>query len=115
MRRRKVDRSQRVPLSRRPFGIESFRVQGHVSAEPVEARWDGQLVCASRTLWEHAMVSIAVDEAFIEAGIEAGIDASPPSWTKGSPEELMLAMINCCDRIDVAEYALEGHRRVISA
>lgn len=111
MRRRKIDRSQPMPLSKRAFGIETFRVEGHVNAEPVQARWDGRWVSASRTLWEHAIVSIAVDEAFIEAGI----DASPPPWARGTPEELMLAMITCCDRIDVAEYALEGHRRVISA
>jgi hypothetical protein len=97
-------------LSRRPFGIESFRVVGCVGTESVHARWDGRWVWASQSFWECALVAIAVDEVFIEAGT----DQWRPSWVKGAPEELMLAMITCCDQIDVAEYKLHGHRRVVS-
>ena len=99
-----------MPLSRQPFGIESFRVAGCVGTEAVHARWDGQWVWASQTLWAGAQVAIAVDEVFSEAGI----DALRPSWAKGGPEELMLALLACCDQVDVAEYELHGNRRVVS-
>jgi hypothetical protein len=99
-----------MPLSRRPFGIESFRVAGCVGTETVYARWDGRWVWASQSLWASAQVAIAVDEVFIDAGI----DAWRPSWVKGGPEELMLAMLTCCEQIDVAEYELHGNRRVVS-
>ena len=110
MRRRDTDETPQMPLSRRPFGIESFRLAGRVDSEPVHARWDGRWVRASRTLWECALVAIAVDQVFIDAGI----DAWRPSWAARGPEELMLAMITCCDQIDVAEYQLRGIRRVVS-
>ena len=99
-----------MPLSRRPIGIESFRVEGCVGTETVCARWDGQWVWASQTLWVCAQVAVAVDEVFIGVGI----DAWAPSWAKGSPEELMLALLACCDQVDVAEYELHGNRRVVS-
>ena len=110
MRRRDIDETPQMPLSRRPFGIESFRVEGGVGTEAVHARWDGRWVAATRTLWELTMVAIAVDEVFIEAGI----DAWRPSWMKGGAEELMLAMITCCEHVDLAEYQLHGIRRVVS-
>jgi hypothetical protein len=99
-----------MPLSRRPFGIESFRVEGCVGTEIVHARWDGRWVWASQSLWACAQVAIAVDAVFIEAGI----DAWRPSWVQGGPEELMLALLTCCEQIDVAEYELHGNRRVVS-
>jgi len=99
-----------MPLSRRPLGIESFRIAGCVGTETVSARWDGRWVYASQTLWQCTLIAIAVDEVFIEAGIEAW----RPAWVKGGPEELMLAMLTCCDDIDVAEYELHGNRRVVS-
>jgi hypothetical protein len=99
-----------MPLSRRPFGIESFRVEGCVGTETVHARWNGRWVGASRTLWECVLVGLAVDAVFVDAGVEAW----RPSWMTGGPEELMLAMITCCDQIDVAEYKLHGSRRVVS-
>jgi hypothetical protein len=99
-----------MPLSRRPFGIESFRVAGWVGTETVNAQWDGRWVRASPVLWECVLVGLAVDEVFIDAGVES----FRPSWLKRGPEELMLAMITCCDQIDVAEYKLHGNRRVVS-
>ena len=99
-----------MPLSGRPLGIESFRLEAWVGTEVVHARWDGRWVWASQTLWDCTLIAIAVDEVFIEAGI----DAWRPSWAKGGPEELMLAMITCCEQIDAAEYELHGNRRVVS-
>ena len=98
-------------LSKRPFGIEAFRVEGCVGTESVRAHWDGRWLLASGTLYEHAMVAIAVEEAFTEAGI-----GFARAWSDElTPEELMLALVTCCDELDVAEYELKGHRRVISA
>ena len=101
----------RVPLRKRPFGIEAFRVEGCIEAERVHAEWDGRWVHASTALWNHAQIAIAVEEAFVE------VDARRArlELLRGAPEELMLAMITCCDAIDIAEYEVSGHRRVISA
>jgi hypothetical protein len=84
---------------------------GRISDESVCARWDGQSLIVSRTLWEHTMVAIAVEAAFAEGGTESRDGSADAS----SPESIMLALVTCCDQIDVAEYELGGHRRVISA
>jgi hypothetical protein len=106
---RKHVEAVRIPLSKRPCGIEAFRVEGSVDAERVQAQWDGRWATGSKILCERALLAIAVESALTEAGV--GQLAMPD----GSPEELMLAMITCCDNIDVAEYQIKGHRRVITA
>src|SRR5258706_4441475 len=84
-----------IPLSRGPFGIERFRVEGCVDAVPVHAQWDGRWVLASRTLCEHAALAMAVEAIFDEAGT-----TDCPHLADGSsPEALMLAMVTCCDEI----------------
>ena len=104
----RIDDAPPIPLRKRPLGIDAFRVEGRVGTERVHAHWDGRWLLATRTLYEHAMVAIAVDQAFAEAGI--GL----PRVSSGefTPEKLMLALVACCDRLDVAEYELKGHRRV---
>ena len=109
--KRRTRRDSRVPLRKLPFGIESFRVEGCIATERVHAQWDGRWVEASTALWDHAQIAIAVDEAFLEADAHG----SSLESREGTPEALMLAMITCCDAIDLAEYELSGHRRVISA
>ena len=110
--RRESRRSRaRTPLLRRPFGIESFRIEGYVDAEPVHAEWDGRWLVGARLLCERVALAVAVDEVFAEAGIEPSLVGDPSNL---SPEELMLALLTCCDEIDLAEYAVRGHRRVIS-
>jgi hypothetical protein len=111
MTRPEPGETPRIPLSRRPLGIESFRVEGRIGTEAVHARWDGWSVWMSQTLWDYTLTAVAVDEVFIEAGI----DALRPSGVKGGPEELMLVLITCCDQLDLAEYELHGNRRVMSA
>jgi hypothetical protein len=100
-----------IPLSKGPFGIERFRLEGCVDAEPVHAQWDGRWVRASRTLCEHAELAIAVEEAFDEASVSS----RPHLTNRSSPEGLMLALVTCCDQIDLVEYQVNGHRRVICA
>ena len=99
-----------IPLSKRRSGINAFRVEGRVYTGPVRARWNGQSLLVSRTLWDHAMLAVAVEEAFAEAGV---------SWPCGlldrwSPEFLLLTLVTCCDEIDIVEYERDGYRRVIS-
>jgi hypothetical protein len=60
---------------------------------------------------DQAQIAIAVDDAFLESDVRG----SRLELLKGTPEELMFAMITCCDVIELAEYELSGHRRVISA
>ena len=85
-----------IRLSKRQFGINAFRVEGWVYSGPVRARWDGRWLFVSKTLWDHAMVAVAVEEAFAEAGI-----SSPCRSPNGrTPESLMLALVTCCDQID---------------
>jgi hypothetical protein len=110
MKRRKR-RDSRVPLRKRPFGIETFRVQGCIATGRVHAQWNGRWVEASTALWDQAQIAIAVDDAFLESDVRG----SRLELLKGTPEELMFAMITCCDVIELAEYELSGHRRVISA
>ena len=106
-----VDDDPQIPLTKRPLGIEAFEVEGYVENEYVRAHWDGRVFVASKTLYRHAMVAVAVEAAFAEAGTGVG-HASVDELT---PEELMLALVTCCDEIDVAEYELKGHRRVFGA
>jgi hypothetical protein len=109
--KRYQSRDTRVRLRKQPFGIETFRVEGCIEAEHVHAEWDGRWVQTTTALWHLAQIAIAVEDAFVE------VDARRArlELLDGSPEELMLAMITCCDAIEVAEYELSGHRRVISA
>jgi hypothetical protein len=100
-----------VPLSRRPYGIETFRVEGTVDAEPVHAQWDGRWAIVSTVLCERVALAIAVDEAFAEAGVTRQFEHEA---LRRSPEEFMLAVLTCCDDIDVAEFEIRGHRRIIA-
>ena len=100
-----------IPLSRGPVGIEAFRVAGYISGEPLYAHWDGRLLRVSRTLYDYATVAIATEEAFAEAGFGPARRSSDGT----SPEEFLLAVITCCEELDLAEYAIKGHRRVIAA
>ena len=107
-----LDEGVRLRRSRaRPFGIESFRIEGYVDAEPVHAEWNGRWLIGTRLLCERVALAAAVDEVFAEAGIEPSLVGDPSHL---SPEDLMLAILACCDEIDLAEYEVRGHRRVIS-
>jgi hypothetical protein len=102
----------RTPLSRRPCGIETFRVEGAINDEPVHARWDGRWMTATMLLCEHLGVAMAVDAVFAEAGFASvGDDA----FRGSAPEDLLLAIVECCDIIDLAEFEVRGRRHVISA
>ena len=105
------DEEALIPLARGPVGIEAFRVAGYISGEPLYAHWDGRWLRVSRRLYDYATVAIATDAAFAEAGF----GPSPRSSDAMSPEDFLLAMITCCTEIDLAEYAIKGHRRVIAA
>ncbi|MCU1465710.1 MAG: hypothetical protein JWM72_1638 [Actinomycetia bacterium] len=98
-----------VPLPRRPCGIERFRVDGVLDTERVHAEWDGSWLVASDPLLRSAELAIAVDEAFSEAGV--GNPIARDGW---APEQFMLALVTSCDAIHLAEYRLQGHRRVIT-
>jgi hypothetical protein len=107
----RVDDEAPILFSKQPLGIEAFRVEGCVDRASVRAHWDGRWLVVSKTLYRHAMVAVAVEAAFAEAGIGVG-RGSPDEL---SPEELMLALVTCCDQLHVAEYELKGHRRVFGA
>jgi hypothetical protein len=100
-----------IPLPRRPYGIETFRVEGTLDGEPVHARWDGRWAIVSCVLWERVALAQAVDEALAEAGLTPQFRHA---CLRRSPEEFMLAVVTCCDDIDVAEFEIRGHRRVIT-
>ena len=100
-----------IRLPRGPSGIESFRVEGCLGTEAVHAQWDGQWVRASATLREHAVLAMAVEQAFAEADFSLSRHVAKAS----SPEALMLAMVVCCDQIDLVDYEIGGRRRVIRA
>jgi hypothetical protein len=101
-----------IPLSRRPWGIETFRVEGTLDSSAVRARWDGRWVSASTHLCRRVAMAIAVEEVFAEVGL-AGPLGDDGRGT--GPEEVLLAVLDCCDSIDVLEYELGGDRRVISS
>ena len=100
-----------MPFSKRALGIEAFRVEGCVESKSVRAHWDGRWLVVSKILYRYAMVAVAVEAAFAEVGIGVG----PASADELTPEELMLALVTCCDQLHVAEYELKGHRRVFGA
>ena len=100
-----------MPISRRPCGIETFRVEGIFEDELVRARWDGRWAVVSRVLYERVALAMAVDEALAEAGMTEPFDAA---YVRRSPEEFMLAVLTCCDAIDRAEFEVGGYRRVIA-
>ena len=101
-----------IPLSRPPWGIETFRVEGTMGFEPVQALWDGRWVVVSEVLAEHAEIALAVEDALSDA---------PPTlehahWEAFTrPERLLLALVTCCDEIDVVEFDVWGERRVIAS
>jgi hypothetical protein len=100
-----------IPLARRPSGIEIFRVEGRLDRKPVHARWDGRWLIATKLLCERVELAMAVDEAFAEAGIGARLESER---LHPGPEQLLLALVTCCDEIDLAEYEVYGRRRVIA-
>jgi hypothetical protein len=104
-----MDDATPLPLPRRPCGIERFRVEGVLDTERVHAEWDGRWLVASDLLLRSAELAMAVDEAFMEAGLGSAIDRDG-----SAPEQLMLALVTSCDAIHIAEYQLQGHRRVIA-
>jgi hypothetical protein len=106
------DDTLRIPLPRRPFGIEKFRVEGTMEREPAHARWDGSCAIVSTLLCERVELTMAVDEALAESG--AGPQFSHPAFRR-SPEEYMLAVLTCCDDIRLAEFEIRGHHHVITA
>ena len=107
-----LDEGVRVRRFRaRPFGIESFRIEGYVDAEPVHAEWDGRWLVGTRLLCERVPLAVAVDEVFAEAGIEPSLVGDPSDL---SPEDFMLVLLACCDEIDLAEYEVGGHRRPLN-
>lgn len=104
------DRTTRVPVLARRVGIVTFRVEGVVDGERVEGRWDGEWLCATSLLYERSALVAAVEEIFGEPNAPGD-----QAWTAGrSPEGIMLTLVTSCDVIDVAEYELNGRRRVIS-
>ena len=100
-----------IPLSRRPCGIETFHVDGALEDEPVHAIWDGRWAIVSTALYERVELALAVDEALAEAGFAQQFYSAP---LRRSPEEFMLAVLICCDDIDLAEFHIGGHHRVIA-
>jgi hypothetical protein len=54
---------------------------------------------------------MAVDEVFADAGLALPL---PGDGRRPGAEDVLLAVLDCCDVIDVLEYELDGHRRVIS-
>ena len=101
-----------IPLRRRPCGIETFDVEGALDSDPVHARWDGRWVILSTVLYERVALALAVEEALAEAGLAPQCESAT---FRQSPEEFMLAVLTCCDYIDVAEFEIRGHHRVITA
>jgi hypothetical protein len=101
----------RTPVSRRPSGIETFRVEGTIYEEPVHAQWDGRWMTATNSLCEMVAIAMAVDAAFVEAGLSLQLRAPLPD---PAPEDYLLAVLACCDAIDVAEFEIQGCRRVIA-
>jgi hypothetical protein len=101
------------PLSRRPYGIETFRVQGTLESQPVRAEWDGTWVILSTLLCDRVTLAMAVDEAFSDPGVAPQF-RDAPAPLRGSPEEFMLAVLTCCDAIDFAEFDVDGYHRVIA-
>jgi hypothetical protein len=99
-----------MPLSRRPCGIETFCVEGTVDTEPVHALWDGRWATISTLLCDRVALALAVEEAFAEGGMTPRLDHES---VRRSPEEFLLAVITCCDDIDIAEFEIRGRRRVI--
>ncbi|MDQ1433326.1 MAG: hypothetical protein QOF59_142 [Actinomycetota bacterium] len=106
------DDALRLPLPRRPYGIETFRVEATVEHEPVHAQWDGRWAIVSKLLCERVELAWAVEEAFVEAGVTSRFEH--PALRR-SPEAFMLAVVTCCDDIDVVEFEIRGHHRVITS
>jgi hypothetical protein len=90
--------------------MESFRVEGLLASEHVYAEWDGSSVTASPDLLQLAELAVAVEEVFVEAGLAEG------AWRRGrlrEHEQLLLAVITCCDVLHRAECVVAGHRRAL--
>jgi hypothetical protein len=100
------------PLSRPECGIETFRVDGTIDCQYVQAEWDGRWVVATEMLVEHAALALAVEDALSEVSLTA----DHPPWTVFTrPERLLLALITSCDEIDLVEFDVFGERRVIGS
>jgi hypothetical protein len=106
-----TDDAPPIPLSRRPFGIETFHVEGTLDSGPVHARWDGRWVMLSTALYERVELALAVEDVFADAGMAEPLQSTP--W-RPSPEEVMLSVLTCCDDIDRAEFDIRGYHRVIA-
>jgi hypothetical protein len=109
--RNRSDDAPPMPLPRRPYGIEAFRVEGTLDSTPVHANWDGRWAVFSAALYERVELALAVEEVFADSRLVAPFKFAPPSR---SPEEVMLAVLNCCDDIDRAEFDIRGYHRVIA-
>ena len=64
---------------------------------------------ASRILRERVALAMAVDEVFADSS-----EGRPNDDDRDAPEAVMLALLTCCDEIDLAEYEVCGYRRVIA-
>jgi hypothetical protein len=100
--------STRHPLARRSSPVEQFGLTGCLDGMLVRAEWDGRWIEGSAILLERAELAMAVDRVFDDfqhAG--AGTDEQP------TPEQLLLALVTCCDEIDAVEYDVHGRHRLI--
>lgn len=78
----------------------------------MHAEWDGSSLTGSTGLLQLAELAVAVDQAFVEAGLAEGARRRAGL---SEQEQLMLALVTCCDAVHVAEYVVAGHRYALGA
>ena len=104
-----VDDAAPIPLDRRPFGIEKFRVEGYLDSQVVRADRTGTGWSRAASCGNASRSAMAVDEVFADSS-----QGGPNEDDRDAPEAVMLALLTCCDEIDLAEYEVCGYRRVIA-
>ncbi|MEY2567431.1 MAG: hypothetical protein QOE35_1960 [Actinomycetota bacterium] len=92
-------RSRKLPLV--GPGFADFRVEGLVDDFVVKATWDGRCLALSESLYQRALLAVAVDEIFVETGL---VPERSRSTLCGTPADVILTLARSCDSLHVVEY-----------
>jgi hypothetical protein len=105
------DRLRSLPLTA-ASGYESFGVVGSVAGKPVRADWDGSSLRLDQSLFDRAVLGVAVDDAIAETALDS---PRHRSTVTGPIPDVVLTLARSCDVVDAAEYRYRGHRRTFLA
>jgi hypothetical protein len=99
-------RNRKLPLT--GPGFEDFRVEGTIDGSEVRAVWDGSRLDLSETLYQRAMLAVAVDEVYVETGLAP---AEARSTLCGTPADVILTLARSCDAVRTVEYTRRCRER----